>query len=52
MPRVKLDLEHIDIKEKEIMKYKDKVERIHKEFHETEDKENCFLRLAKSPNRL
>lgn len=42
MPGIKLDLKYTNIEEKEIMKYKDKVEKIHNELHEMANKEDEF----------
>ncbi len=42
MPGIKLDLKYTNIKDKEIMKYKDKVEKAHNELHEMATKEDEF----------
>ncbi|MGN1310097.1 MAG: glucose-6-phosphate isomerase [Clostridia bacterium] len=42
MSGIKLDLKYTNIKDKEIMKYKDKVEKAHNELHEMATKENEF----------
>ena len=42
MSGIKLDLKYTNIKDKEIMKYKDKVEKAHNELHEMATKEDEF----------
>ena len=43
MSNIKLDLTHTNIKDKEILKYRDKVEKIHNELHEMAEDENEFV---------
>ena len=49
MPSIKLNLEHTGIKEKEIMKYKDKVEKAHNELHKLSNDENEFAGWLELP---
>ena len=49
MPSIKLNLEHTGIKEKEIMKYKDKVEKVHNELHKLSNDENEFAGWLELP---
>ena len=42
MSKIKLDIKHTNIKDKEIMEYRDKVEKIHNELHQIADDENEF----------
>ena len=52
MSNIKLNLEHTQIKEKEIMKYSKMVENIHNELHEISKDENEFVRVARTSNKL
>ena len=49
MQSIKLNLEHTGIKEKEIMKYKDKVEKAHNELHKLSNDENEFAGWLELP---
>ena len=49
MQNIKLNLEHTGIKEKEIMKYKDKVEKAHNELHKLSNDENEFAGWLELP---
>lgn len=49
MSSIKLNLEHTGIKEKEIMKYKDKVEKAHNELHKLSNDENEFAGWLELP---
>ena len=42
MSKIKLDIKHTNIKDNEIMKYREKVEKIHNELHEMSEDENEF----------
>lgn len=46
MPNIKLNLEHSGVKEKEIMKYKETVEKIHDELHKISRKKDEYARMA------
>ncbi len=49
MPNIKLNLENAGIKEKEIMKYRDAVEKAHNELHEISEKEDEFAGWLELP---
>ena len=49
MSNIKLDIENTKISMKEIMKYSEKVENIHKELHEKSENKNEFLGLLTLP---
>lgn len=49
MSNIKVDFNNTGIEEKEIMKYKNEVEKIHNELHEKADKLNEFLGWLKLP---
>ena len=49
MSNIKLNLEYTGIKEKEIMKYKDEVEKAHNELHEIANDENEFAGWLELP---
>lgn len=51
MSNIRLNLEYTGIKEKEIMKYKDIVEKIHNELHEIADKEDEFAGWLELPTK-
>ena len=42
---LKLNLKHTKIDEKELMKYREKVQNAHRELHEIADKEDEFARM-------
>lgn len=52
MSNIKLDLENLEIDDKEILKYKTKVEKIHHELHEMANKEDEFVRMARTTYKL
>lgn len=49
MPNIKLNLEHTGLKEKEIMKYKNSVEKAHNELHEIFNNEDDFAGWLELP---
>ena len=49
MSNIKLNLEHTGIKEKEIMKYKNEIEKAHEELHEIANDENEFAGWLELP---
>ena len=51
MSSIKLNLEYSGVKEKELIKYKDIVEKIHKQLHEITDKENEFVGWLELPTK-
>ncbi len=50
MENIKLDLKNSNIKQEDIMKYADKVEKIHEEIHNNSKNENEFLGWLDLPN--
>ena len=46
---LKIDFEKVGIENKEIMKYKDRVEKIHKNLHERTSKEDDFVGWLELP---
>ena len=46
---LKIDFEKVGIENKEIMKYKDRVEKIHKNLHERASKEDDFVGWLELP---
>ena len=52
MLNIKLDYETAGIPEKEIMKYKDKVKKIHNILNEKAGKKNEFVRMARIANKI
>ena len=51
MSNIKLNIDHTGIKEKEIMKYKETVEKAHNELHENSNNENEFVGWLEHPTK-
>ena len=49
---IKLNLENSDIIDKDILKYKEKVAKIHKDLEKRADNIEDFVRLVKTSNQL
>ena len=49
---IRVNLENSGIDKKEIMKYKQEVENIHKDLHRRKDKKDDFVRMDRTSNKL
>ena len=52
MSELKLDLKNSGITQKNILEYREKVEKIHKELHKRKDDEKDFVRMARITRKL
>ena len=52
MPNLSLDLKNTGITTKNIMEYKQEVEKIHKELHKRAKDKKDFVRMVRTSNKL